>query len=114
MHNCKNSFNISDYYTYISASGVIVYISFSLSIGLISMYDLTSLLCILISHSRNFLYEIKEFLHDEEQFVSSFVKEPREHYDHLLFFRHTSTPSKKRLFDASVSHTVAGFVEEVI
>ena len=77
-------------------------------------FHVTSYLCIVMSHSRNFLYEIKEFLHNEEQFVSSFMKESREHYDHLLFFKHTSSPSKKRLFDASVNHTVAGFVEEVI
>ena len=77
-----------------------------------SSYDL--LLCILMSHSRNFIHEIKEFFHDEEQFVSSFVKESREHYDYLLFFKQTATPSKKRLFDASVNHTVSGFVEEVI
>ena len=85
---------------------------FDYSIDFMSSYDL--LLCILMSHSRNFIHEIKEFFHDEEQFVSSFVKDSREHYDYLLFFKQTATPSKKRLFDASVNHTVSGFVEEVI
>ena len=120
-HSVRN-WLLSDWNVYITAGiffalVVIIHFSLSLTIQLIQCphnFHVTSYLCIVMSHSRNFLYEIKEFLHNEEQFVSSFVKESREHYDHLLFFKHTSTPSKKRLFDASVNHTVAGFVKEVI
>ena len=58
--------------------------------------------------------EIKEFLRDEEQFVLSFVKTSRKHYNDFLFPGNTSTPSKKWLPDASVKHTVEGFVKEVM
>ena len=58
--------------------------------------------------------EIKGFLRNEEQFVLSFVKTSRKHYDDFLFPNHTSTPSKKWLPDASVKHTVRGFVKEVM
>jgi len=55
-----------------------------------------------------------KFLHDEEQFVSSFLESPREHrYGRLLFPSNTSTLNTKQLADASISHTVGGFVEEV-
>ena len=67
--------------------------------------------------SRNFTFEIymneKQFLGSEEHFVSSFLTKSRKHYGCLLLPKHTSTPSKKYLFEASVNHTVAGFVEEV-
>ena len=68
----------------------------------------------LMSHCRNFMDEIKGFLRDEEQFVLSFVKTSRKHYGRFLFPKHTSTPSKKWLSDASVKHTVEGFVKEVM
>jgi len=55
-----------------------------------------------------------KFLCDEKQFVSSFLESPREHrYDRLLFPSNTSTLNTKQLADASISHTVGGFVEEV-
>lgn len=68
----------------------------------------------LMSHSRDFMNVVKEFLWNEEQFVLSFVRNSRKHYDHFLFPKHTLTPIKKSLHDASVKHNVAGFVEEVI
>ena len=68
----------------------------------------------LMSHSRDFMNVVKEFLWNEEQFVLSFVRNSRKHYDHFLFPKHTLTPIKKSLYDASVKHSVAGFVEEVI
>ena len=53
-----------------------------------------------------------KFLHDEKQFVSSFLESPRKHrYGHLLF--PSNTLNTKQLADASISHTVGGFVEEV-
>ena len=57
-----------------------------------------------------------DFLCDERQFVSSFLKMSRECYGRLLFLKspnHTSTLNTRHLYDASVSHTVRGFVEEV-
>jgi len=55
-----------------------------------------------------------KFLRDEKQFVSSFLESPREHcYGRLLFPSNTSTLNNKQLADASVSHTVKGFVAEV-
>ena len=55
-----------------------------------------------------------KFLQDEEQFVTSFLKSPREHcYTHLLFPEQSSTLHTKHLSDASVSHNVGGFVAEV-
>ena len=68
----------------------------------------------LMSHSRDFMNVVKEFLWNEEQFVLSFLQNSRRHYDHFLFPKQTLTPDKKCLSDASVKHTVAGFVEEVI
>ena len=53
-----------------------------------------------------------KFLRDEKQFVSSFLESPREHcYGRLLF--PSNTLNTKQLADASVSHTVKGFVAEV-
>ena len=73
---------------------------------------------LLIFHSRNFIFEIymneKQILDSEEQFVTSFLTKSREHYGCQLFPKHTSTLSKKHLFDASFNHTVEGFVKEVI
>ena len=57
-----------------------------------------------------------DFLRDERQFVSSFLKVSRERYNHLLFPKnpnHTSTLSLKHLYDASNDHTIRGFVQEV-
>ena len=72
-------------------------------------------ICILF-HSRNVVLGITDFLHDEKQFVSSFLKRSRECYNCLLFPKnpnHPSILSSKHLFDASVTHTIEGFVEEV-
>ena len=81
--------------------------------------DYVYMISLFIFHSRNFIFEIymneKQFPQSEEQFVTSFLTKSREHYGCLLFPKHTSTPSEKHLFDAaSVNHTVAGFVKEVI
>jgi len=54
-----------------------------------------------------------DFLCDERQFVSSFLKMSRECYGRLLFLNSTSTLNTKHLSDASVTHSVGGFVEEV-
>ena len=80
--------------------------------------DYVCMISLLIFHSRNFIFEIymneKQIHHSEEQFVTSFLTKSREHYGCQLFPKHTSTLSKKNLFDASVNHTLTGFVKEVI
>jgi len=81
---------------------------------LTSMYPICTV--ILIPHSRTFVFDTMDFLRDERQFISSFLKVSRERYGHLLFLKspnHTSTLNTRHLYDASVSHTVRGFVEEV-
>ena len=45
--------------------------------------------------------------------MSSFLKVSRECYDRLLFPKNASALSSKHLSDASIAHTVGGFVEEV-
>lgn len=66
---------------------------------------------LLTYHFRKFIVAVKEFLHSEKEFVSFFMKASREHYGHLLF-RDNSCDLRKHC-DASVSHTVEGFVQEV-
>jgi len=69
-----------------------------------------------LQHIRNFIYSTMDFLQDERQFLSSFLEMSREFYDRLLFLENpncTSTLNTKHLSDASVTHTVGGFVEEV-
>ena len=60
------------------------------------------------------MYEIiqnqEQLFQNEDQFVSSFVKTSRDHYA-CLFHEHGSA---LKLSDASVDHSVAGFVGEVI
>lgn len=59
---------------------------------------------------RNFIFENQEQLvQNEEQFVSSFVRTSRAHYT-CLFDAHDSA---FKFSDASVDHTVQGFVGEV-
>ena len=62
---------------------------------------------------RDFILHTMEFLHSEEEFVSSFMKASKEHYGRLLFPNNTATLSSKYV-DASVAHTVHGLVDEVI
>jgi len=67
-----------------------------------------------LQHVGDFIQELMKFLRDEKQFVSSFLESPREHcYGRLLFPSNTSILNTKQLADASVSHTVKGFVAEV-
>ena len=69
--------------------------------------------CILsiLTSCRNFIFENQEELvQNEEQFVSSFVRTSRDHYA-CLFPAHDSA---LKFSDASVNHTVQGFVGEVI
>ena len=67
----------------------------------------------LIFHSRDFVDETRDFLLDEQQFVSFFLKVSRERYSRLLFPNQTSTLNTKHLLGASITQTVKGFVEEV-
>lgn len=63
-----------------------------------------------LTFCRNFIFENQEQLvQNEEQFVSSFVRKSREHYA-CLFDAHDSA---LKFSDASVDHTVRGFVGEV-
>ena len=52
----------------------------------------------------------KQLVQNEEEFVSSFVRASREHYA-CVFPKHGS---RSKFSDASVDHTVEGFVREVI
>ena len=51
----------------------------------------------------------EQLLQNEDQFVSSFVRTSRDHYA-CLFHEHSAF----KFSDASVDHSVAGFVGEVI
>ena len=66
---------------------------------------------LLTYHFRNFIVAVKEFLHSENEFVSFFMKASREHYGRLLF--RDNTCDLRKHCDASVNHTVEGFVQEV-